>query len=128
MHGLLLAAAASVGLPWPTKVLAVLVTLGHAVVRRPRPVAAPIVVAADGSCCVPAFGQGSLVLGPGTRLTTAWIRLDLRAPGARLDIVLLADQFEPQDWSRLSARLRRAVAPQPGAGRGGSRADRLDLR
>ena len=124
----MLAAAAFVGLPWPAKVLAVFVTLGHAVVRRPRPVAAAIVVAADGSCCVPAFGQGSFVLGPRTRLTTAWIHLDLQAPAGRRDIVLLKDQLEREEWSRLSARLRRAVAPQPGAVRGGSRADRLDLR
>lgn len=125
---MLLAAAVFVGLPWPAKVLVALVTLGHAVVRRPGPVAAAIVVAADGSCCVPAFGQASFVLGPRTRLTTSWIRLDLRAPAGRLDIVLLKDQLEPEDWSRLSARLRRAVAPQPGAVRGGSQADRRDLR
>jgi len=106
---LLLAAVAFVGLPWLTKVLAVLATLGHGVVRRPPPVAAAIVVAADGSCCVPAFGQGWFVLGPRTRLTTSWIRLDLRAPLGRLDIVLLKDQLGPEDWSRLSARLRRAV-------------------
>jgi hypothetical protein len=128
LHALLLAAAAFVGLPWPAKVLAALAALAHALARRPTPVPGTIVVAADGSWRVPDIGQGSFVLGPRTRLTAFWIRIDLRAAAARLDILLLADQLERDDWARLSARLRRAVPPQPGASRDGSGAGGPDLR
>ena len=109
LHALLLAAAAFVGVPWPAKVLAGLATLAHAIARRPAPVPAAIAMAADGSCRVAEI-EGLFVLGSGTCFTTWWIRIDLRAPGARLDILLLPDQLERADWARLSACLRR-VAP-----------------
>jgi len=124
LHGLLIAAAVLVGVPWPIKVSVALGVVLHGFVRRPAAAPETIAVAADGACLVPAAGGSWHRPGPGTRLAPWWIRIDLPTAAARLDILLLADQFERDDWARLSARVRRA----PRASRGGSGAGGLDLR
>jgi hypothetical protein len=84
----------------------------HAVVRRPR--AAPrLVCRSDGRWAVPALGLAGLTLGRRTRYTTLWVRLSFVGPPRSLDIVLLADQVDPESWRKLQTHLRRGVAASP---------------
>jgi hypothetical protein len=128
LHVLLWAAAATIGVPWPWRVLAALAVLGHALARRPAVPPATLAVGADGSWHLPEVGRGGFMVGPGTRLAAHWIRVDLRAGAERLDILLLVDQLDREDWARLSARLRRTAAPRARAALNGPGAREPDLR
>lgn len=121
-------AAVLLGLPWPARVLAALAVLLHALLRRPAPGPATIAVTADGLCQVLAVDGEWRRPGPGTRIAPHWVRLDLRSAAGRLDLLLLADQVDPEQWARLCARLRRVRAPLIAAARGGSGAGTPDLR
>jgi len=114
LHGVVLAAFALLGAPWTIKSLALLATLAHAAVFRPR--ATPrLVWRGDGRVAVPDLELYDLTLGPRSRHSALWIRLDLRAPGRRaLDILLLADQLDAGVWRSFRAelnRLRTGAAP-----------------
>jgi len=105
---LLVVAACLVGWPWYAKLLACVLTLGHARWRRPRPRATSLTVAADGSCRVHEWGPHLLTLTDRTRITPFVLDLYFRKGTRALRLVLLADQVDRDDWARLSAILRRA--------------------
>jgi hypothetical protein len=108
LHVLLVVAACLVGWPWYAMLLAVALTLGHAWWRRPRPRAASLTVAADGSCRIGEWGPDVLTLTDRTRITPFALDLHFRMGPKALRLLLLADQVDPDDWARLSAILRRA--------------------
>jgi hypothetical protein len=128
LHGLLLGAAVLVGAAWWLKGLAALAVAVHGVVRRPAATPTPILVAEDGSCCVPALAAAWLVPGPRTRLGTHWLRLSLAGGPRTHDILLCADQVDAVSWARLNARLRRRPAPGTVAEPGAQRTRQADLR
>lgn len=65
-----------------------------------------LVLRADGAWDVPSRALTALHLGPATRYTRLWVKLELRGGPAPLNIVLLADQLDAAGWSRLQAELR----------------------
>lgn len=89
---------------WELKAIGLVTLVAHGVRRRPAPPPAQLVLGADGSCVWP-DAIAAVRLGPRTRYTRGWVRLVDRS-GA-LDILLLDDQLEPDDWARLSALVRR---------------------
>ena len=90
---------------------AALAALAHAVVFHPR--RTPRLVWRNGRVDLPELGIDDLTLGRRTRHCRLWIRLDLRAPGRALDILLLADQVEPVLWRTLRADLARLTSDTP---------------
>ncbi|MEO8464860.1 MAG: hypothetical protein ABI640_05925 [Gammaproteobacteria bacterium] len=106
LHGLLLGTAALIGAAWWLKGLCALAVAVHAVLRRPAPTPTPILIAEDGSCCVPGLETAWLVPGPRTRLAAHWLRLSLVGGVSQRDILLCVDQIDAQSWARLNARLR----------------------
>jgi hypothetical protein len=104
----LVVAACLVAWPWYAKLLAGALTLGHAWWWRPRPPAASLTVAADGSCRIHEWGPDVLTLTERTRITPFVLDLYFRKGPRVLRLVLLADQVDRDDWARLSAILRRA--------------------
>jgi len=104
----LVVAACLVGWPWYAKLLAGALTLCHAWWRRPRPRAASLTVAADGSCRIHECGPDVMTLTDRTRITPFVLDLHFRSGPRALRVVLLADQLGRDDWVRLSAILRRA--------------------
>jgi hypothetical protein len=118
LHGVVLAAFVLLGAPWPLKGLALLATLAHAVVFRPKPTPR-LVWRGDGRVALPELGFDALRLGPRTRHSALWIRLDLRGAGRALDILLLVDQLDDIVWRTLRAeldRLRSGSAPRDPGG------------
>jgi len=105
---LLVVAACLVGWPWYAKLLACVLTLGHARWRRPRPRATSLSLAADGSCRIRQWGPDVLTLSDRTRITPFVLDLHFRDGPRVWRLVLLADQVDRDDWARLSAILRRA--------------------
>ena len=128
LHGLLLGAATLVGAAWWLKGLAGLAVVVHGVVRRPAATPTPILVAEDGSCCVPALEAAWLVPGPRTRLAAHWVRLSLVGGERTRDIVLCVDQIDAASWARLNARLRRRPAAGTAAETRAQRTGQADLR
>jgi hypothetical protein len=128
LHALLLGAAGLVGAAgWLRMVLALAVVV-HGVLRRPAATPAPILVAEDGSCCVPALGPAWLEPGPRTRLTAYGLRLSLADRARTHDILLCVDQVDAAGWARLNARLRRRAAPGTPATGSAQTTGRADLR
>jgi hypothetical protein len=113
LHCIVLAALAMLGAPGVPKVLAAIAALAHAAVFRPR--CAPRLVWRGGRVTVPELGVHDLTLGPRSRHCGLWIRLDLRGAGRTLDVLLLADQLEPETWRTLRAELAR-VQPATASG------------
>jgi hypothetical protein len=109
LHALLAATALLVAWPWPAAAGALAAVVGHTWWRWPRRPPGVIVIGADASCAVPEHGIGPLALSPRTRIAPWWVRLDAREGRRRLDILLLADQLDPDDWRRLAAIVRRAT-------------------
>jgi hypothetical protein len=107
---LLLGVAAFAAVPWPGVAAATALALAHAFWRRPEPPPRLIVAAAEGGWYVAGHGVRAFALGPRSRFAQRWVRLDLRSADRRLNIVLLADQFDDAAWRRLSAHLRRTGA------------------
>ena len=106
LHGVVLAAFVLLGAPWPLRSLAVLATLAHAFAFRPK--SAPRVVwLGEGRVALPELGLDDLRLGPRSRHSALWIRLDVRGAGRAIDILLLADQLDPTVWRTLRAELNR---------------------
>ena len=104
---LLAAAAVLAALPVAIKVLAVLATVGHGVIRRPSAAPGLALVAEDGFCVVPEWQTGLRPLGARTLVCPFWVRLDLgKGPWPR-DLLLIVDQVQAEDWRRLRARLAR---------------------
>lgn len=68
--------------------------------------APPLARAPDGRWALPSRGLKALTLGPGTRYTGLWVKLELVGGPVPVDVVLLADQLDPIAWSRLQAALR----------------------
>jgi hypothetical protein len=100
-----LSAVALLGVPVLAKSLLVLVIAGHGLGRRLRPT--PVLVCRiDGCWAVPDRGIDDLSLGARTRYTRLWVHLVLESRTAALDILLLADQLDPEPWRELQARLR----------------------
>jgi hypothetical protein len=124
----LLGTAAFVGVAWWLKALAGFAVVVHGVVRRPAATPTPILVAEDGSCCVPALEAGWLVPGPRTRLAAHWLRLSLVGGERARDILLCVDQVDAASWARLNARLRRRPAAGTPDERGAQRTRQADLR
>jgi len=124
----LLGAAALVGVAWWLKGLAALAVVVHGVVGRPAATPTPILVAEDGSCCVPALAAAWLVPGPRTRLASHWLRLSLVGGERTHDILLCVDQVDAVSWARLNARLRRRPAPGTVAEPRAQRTRQADLR
>jgi hypothetical protein len=114
-HLLAAAAFALLGAPWTLKAVALLGLAVHAVARRPEP-ARRVVYRRDGRIAVPDLGLEGLFLGPRTRFTTLWVRLDLRGAARPLDLLLLASQVDRESWRALQAELRgiRAAAGNEG--------------
>jgi hypothetical protein len=108
LHALLVVAACIVGWPCYAKLLAGVLTLGHAWWRRPRRPAASLAVAADGSCRIHDWGPDVLTLTDRTRISPFVLDLHLRKGPRALRLLLVADQVGRDDWARLSAILRRA--------------------
>jgi hypothetical protein len=105
LHVLLaLALAALPGPVWVSGFLAAAL-LAHASFRFPRrpPVLA---LARDGTWSLPESGVSGLVLGAGSEIASAWVRLILVGPGTRRSVLLLKDQLSPQSWRALQAGLR----------------------
>jgi hypothetical protein len=100
---------------------AALATLAHAVGFRPR--RTPRLVWTDGRVAMPELGLHDLGVGRRTRHCRLWIRLDLRGAGRGLDLLLLADQVEPELWRRLRAELARRTPEGAASGE-----PRRDLR
>jgi hypothetical protein len=96
--------------PWPGVAGVTALLLAHAFWCRPKPVPHVIVVVAEGGWLVAGHGVTPFALGPRSRFAPRWVRLDLRSADRRLNIVLLADQFDDATWRRLSAHLRRMGA------------------
>jgi len=108
LHVLLVAAFALVGWPAPFRVLAIFVIVAHCVVRRPAPSPHTVIVAEGGRCVIPEWNTGSRTLGARTLVCPFWARLDLGTGPWPRDILLLADQFRPEQWRQLRALLDRA--------------------
>ena len=107
LHALLGAACALVGWPVSFRVLAFAAVVGHGVLRKPT--ASPRVVhfTAQGSCVVPEWNTGVRPLGARTLVCPFWVRLDLGMGPWPRDILLIADQMQPDEWRRLRALLLR---------------------
>jgi hypothetical protein len=110
LHSLLAAAALLVGWPWPLRLALAAAALTHGAVCRPRALPALLIVGQDGSCRVPEWGDERLPLAAATCLTPFGIDLYLGIGPGRRHLMLLADQLEHTEWTRLNALLRRAVA------------------
>jgi hypothetical protein len=108
LHALLAAAAALVGWPGPVKALAVIAIVAHGVARRPAASPALVIVSEDGFCAVPQWQPGRSPLGSRTLVCPFWVRLDLAHGSRRRDLLLIADQLQPEQWRRLRALLARA--------------------
>lgn len=106
MHGVVLAAFVLLGAPWPLKSFALLATLAHAVAFRPKPTPR-LVWLGEGRIALPDLGLDDLRLGPRSRHSALWIRLDARGAGRAVDILLLADQLDSSVWRTLRAELNR---------------------
>jgi hypothetical protein len=106
LHGLVAAALLVLAAPWLLKGLALLILLVHAIALAPER-APRLVYRSDGRAAVPEIGLDDLVLGPRTQYARGWVRFDLRGAGRALDILLLADQVEPEVWRALQVELRR---------------------
>jgi hypothetical protein len=124
----LLGAVALVGAAWWLKELAGLAVVVHGVVRWPAATPTPILVAEDGSCCIPALEAAWLVPGPRTRLAAHWLRLSLVGGERAHDILLCVDQVDAASWARLNARLRRRPLAGTADERGAQRTRQADLR
>jgi hypothetical protein len=105
LHALLFAGVFAVAAPVWLKALGFAVAVGHGYCRRPTAPPARLVVSSDGLCWCPSVAAQALRLGPRTRYARGWIRLVDRS--RRLDILLLEDQLEAEEWPRLSALVRR---------------------
>jgi hypothetical protein len=110
LHGLLAATALLIGWAVPLKIAAIVCVVVHAAVRRPSSVRAVIEVAADGACRIAAEGSEPCAPGRRTLLTPFAVRIVASSQRDAVDILLLADQLDNEDWRRLTAILRRATA------------------
>jgi len=117
-----LAALALLGAPWMLKAPAAIAALAHSIVFRPR--RTPRLVLRAGRVTLPERELEDLALGPRTRHSGLWVRLDLRGPGRALDILLLVDQVDPILWRTLRAELARLTPERPA----GDNPTRRDLR
>ena len=109
LHGVVVAAFALLGAPWLVKCLGLLATLAHALAFRPRRTPR-LVWRGDGRVALPERGLENLRLGPRTRHSGLWIRLDLRGAARPVDILLLVDQLDPVLWRTIRANLNRLNA------------------
>jgi hypothetical protein len=107
LHAVLAAAAVLVGWAASMKALAVLAIVVHGIVRRPLAPPGRVVVTEDGCCAVPEWHTGRSPLGSRTLMCPFWIRLDVGKGLTRRDILLVADQIDPEDWRRLRALIAR---------------------
>jgi hypothetical protein len=128
LHGLLIAAAAMLGVAGWVKVAAGVAVVAHGWRRWPAAAPTPILVAEDGSCCIPSLDTGWLSPGPRTLLAAYWLRLSLVGDLATHDILLCMDQVEAATWARLNARLRRGRPPGTAAAQAAQRTGQPDLR
>ena len=110
LHALLAATALLIGWPWSLKVVAICAVVAHDLWRRPSSTRCVIEVGADAALRIAASSSTLLVPDRRTRLTPFWVRIVARNQRDGVDILLLADQLDPEDWRRLSAILRRATA------------------
>jgi hypothetical protein len=106
LHLLLVAATLLVAWPPGAKLVALVAVTGHAALRRPRPPPARVVIGANAACAV-AHRSSPVALGPRTVVCSHWVRLDLGTGPRPRDIVLFADQLDPEAWARLRALLAR---------------------
>jgi hypothetical protein len=107
---LLVVAAAFVGWPWPIRVALAAAALIHGSLCRPRELPTLLIVGKDGSWRVPEWGAETLLLAAPTYVTPFGIDLYLGIGPERRHLILLADQLERTEWTRLNALLRRAIA------------------
>jgi hypothetical protein len=90
------------------KVAALCAVGGHARLFRP-PEPAPIIIGCDGLWALPAEELYDMRLGERTVCSGAWVRLHLtRGPATNRRVLLLADQFDREDWRRLQVSVREA--------------------
>jgi hypothetical protein len=82
--------------------------VGHAALRRPAPSPGRILLAEGGACDVPEWRTGMRPLGPRTIVAPFWARLDLGHGPWQRELLLMADQVDPEDWRRVRALLARA--------------------
>lgn len=108
MHGLLLATVLPFGWPPWLVVAAGAAVLTHAVWRRPSATCPELVVRPGGLWSIPAEGLDQVSIGPRTRYTRYWVRLELRGTTGSRVLVLTRDQLDPAAWRKLQAALRRA--------------------
>ncbi len=80
----------------------------HGIVRRPFLEPPELWIDGAGLWSLPQLALVGLALGPRTRYTTLWIELSLVSARRRIDLMLLADQFDAETWRQLQVRLRRS--------------------
>jgi hypothetical protein len=113
LHALLVATATLVAGPWWLGLAAIVVVVAHGIVRRPSASPALIIVAADARCTVPDRGLERCALGARTVVCPYWVKLAFGTSPRQRDVLLLADQIDVADWTRLRALLRRARCDAP---------------
>jgi hypothetical protein len=86
---------------------AVLAIAAHAVLRRPAAACPDVVVGPGGLWSVPAEGLAEAALGPRTRYTQYWVRLEVQAATGSRILVLTRDQLDAGAWRELQSALRR---------------------
>jgi hypothetical protein len=107
LHLFALATLCALGPPSPLLACGGLLLVLHSVARYPSSAAETLARGADGLWSVPALGLDGLSIGYRTRYTTFWVRLELVGAARPLDMLLLADQLDPESWRVLQAILRR---------------------
>lgn len=110
LHLLLAATVFLIGWSVLPKIGAIAAVVAHALWRRPLAASEVIEVGADGACRIASQGSEAFAPGPRTRLTPFSVRIVARTKRDLVDILLLADQLDREDWRRLTAILRRATA------------------
>ena len=110
LHVLLAATALLIGWPLSLQVAALCAIVAHGIGRRPSSTRSVIEVGADATFRVATSSTTAFEPDRRTLLTPFWVRIVARRKGDAVDILLLADQLDPEDWRRLTAILRRATA------------------
>jgi hypothetical protein len=98
------------GLPVYVKFALVLALSGHGLRARPRR-PERLVALPSGAWSLPESGRYNLRISAATRIAECWILLEWSTrDGKRVRRLVLADQFRPPDWRRLTVLAREQLA------------------
>lgn len=105
LAGLLATAAATLGVPWPARLVLAAVACGLTVgcARRRR---FGVIRVGGGRWSVPSGGPGGELFQ--AQYSSWWVELRSDAPGRPAGVVLLRDQLDAEDWRRLQLAVREA--------------------